>query len=141
MEIKIDILREKFNEYNESYFDNALPLPDFYLLNSYRLTGRFSCRKIDPKRKKVRKPIIEISCYFDWDENMLRDTIIHEMIHYYLAYKKKDIRLTHGDEFKKMCEMIKQKYNIDPNQTIDRYKLKRNQKTTSKFGWFLFKII
>ena len=81
MEITVDIVREKFKEYNKKFFNNELIMPEIRLLKSYLTCGYFSCKKIIGKRR-LRGQRLEISCYYDWNENDLKNVIIHEMIHY-----------------------------------------------------------
>ena len=124
MEITIEMIWQKFREYNCLYFNRELPMPLVQLLKSYRLCGQFSCRKIIGRRR-VRGQLLEISCYYDWEEDALRDVIVHEMIHYYLAYKHIDNYLTHGEEFLKMAEELNSKYGLNVTVKIDTSKFKR----------------
>ena len=111
MEITEEIIEEKFKEYNKEYFNNELPKPKFGLLKTYRTCGYFSCKKIIGKRK-LKGQRIDISVYYDWDEDELKNVIIHEMIHYYLAHKHIDNELTHGEAFTDMANDFNEKYNL-----------------------------
>ena len=64
MEITVDIVREKFKEYNKKFFNNELIMPEIRLLKSYLTCGYFSCKKIIGKRK-LKGQRLEISCYYD----------------------------------------------------------------------------
>ena len=120
-----EIIADKFAEYNKLYYDYELPTPDFGLLNSYRMCGQFSCNKIIGKRY-LRKPKIEVSVYYDWKEEDLRNIIVHEMIHYYLAYKHIDNYITHGEAFCTMAQEFNDKYGLNITVRIDTLNFKRN---------------
>jgi predicted SprT family Zn-dependent metalloprotease len=45
--------------------------------------------------------------------------MVHEMIHYYLAYTGKDVKMKHGEEFKKMASKLNHKYGLNITTTID----------------------
>lgn len=138
MELTIQYLTEKFREYNKLYFDTHLPTPNFKLMKSYRTAGLFSCDKIIGKRR-LKHQCIEISCYYDWTEEKLRDILVHEMVHYYLAYKHIDNELSHGEEFIKMCEDMNKKYGLNLSVIIDMTNVKRNKKAP-RLSWFLVHI-
>ena len=135
MEITEDTIKEKFRKFNSDYFGKALPLPKFTLLHSYRYLGYFLCDKIIGKRK-LKHPEIQISDYYDWNEKELDNVIIHEMIHYYLAYKHIDNELTHGEEFTKMADKLNKEYGFHISERIDTSNYKR-QKNAPKLGWFI----
>lgn len=136
MEITETIIEQKFREYNLMYFDRELPLPQFGLLKSYRTCGYFSCNKI-VGRRRLKKPRIELSCRFDWEENDFRNVLVHEMIHYYLAYKHIDNEITHGEAFLKMSEGFNRKYGLNITERVDCSRFK-----PCKIGksWFYQKI-
>ena len=73
----------------------------------------------------MKGQLLEISCYYDWEEDALRDVIVHEMIHYYLAYKHFDNNITHGEEFQKMAEELNSKFGLNVTVKIDTSKFKR----------------
>ena len=129
MEITVDIVREKFKEYNKKFFNNELIMPEIRLLKSYLTCGYFSCKKIIGKRK-LKGQRLEISCYYDWDENNLKNVIIHEMIHYYLACKHIDNELSHRDAFIKMSKEFNEKYGMNITEIVDIHNFKKLKKTT-----------
>jgi hypothetical protein len=139
MEITIEILQRKFEEYNGVYFDYALPWPEFGLLKSYMTCGYFSCKKLVGKRR-MRGQRIEVTCYFDWDEEELKNVILHEMIHYYLGYKHIDNSLSHGEEFMKMANEFNEKYNLKISVTTDCHNFRR-AKNAPKLLWKLVKLV
>lgn len=138
MEVTVDIIRKKFKEYNKEFFNNELITPEIRLLKSYLTCGYFSCKKIIGKRK-LRGQRLEISCYYDWNENDLRNVIIHEMIHYYLAYKHIDNELSHGEAFIKMSKEFNEKYDMNISEIVDIHNFKKLKKAPT-LSWCFAKI-
>ena len=64
--------------------------------------------------------------YFDFTEEMYRNVLVHEMIHYYIAYNKIEDNKDHGVEFMKLAESLNSSF-------------KRNEKA-SKISWFFTKL-
>ncbi len=135
MEITTEIIVEKFRAYNRLYFNRELPMPQIRLLKSYRTCGYFSCKKIIGRRM-LRGQRLEISCYYDWQEDALRDVIVHEMIHYYLAVKHIDNDLTHGEEFLKMAKEMNSRHGMNVSVKIDTTGFKRAS-SAPKLGYYL----
>ena len=139
MEMTETLIEQKFREYNHLYFNGELPLPQFGLLKSYLTCGYFSCNKIIGRRK-LKKPRIEISCYFDWEEDDLRNVMVHEMIHYYLAYKHIDTLITHGEAFQKMSEDVNRQYGLNIAEKVDCSMFKPSAKA-SRLLFFVFRYL
>ena len=138
MEITKEYIIERFRELNKAIFNRELPLPDFQLLKSYSYCGKFSCKKVIGKRR-LKGQRIEISSYYDWTEKDLDDVLVHEMLHYYLAYKHIDNNLTHGDEFKKYANLINNAFDFHITEEIDCSKFKKT-KNAPKLSWVLMHI-
>lgn len=105
-----------FQEYNESYFNGELPFPQFKIRHSYRTLGYFSCEYDD---EGMFNQSIEISDNYDYTNNQLRDIIVHEMIHYYLAYKGIDPHCHHGKDFEDMADKFNKTYGMNITSRID----------------------
>jgi predicted SprT family Zn-dependent metalloprotease len=55
---------------------------------------------------------------WEYEEYQFRDILVHEMIHYYLAYTGKDIIGTHGREFQMMSYSLNHKYGLNITELI-----------------------
>jgi hypothetical protein len=113
MDISKKILKEKFNNFNQKYFNGEVCECDFKILSTDAYVGRF----ID---KNVIKPIICISKNdfinneIGWDEKRLDNTLLHEMIHA-LIYTKHGYVPTigcHGIRFRAISTKLYLKYGI-----------------------------
>lgn len=107
-------IQRKFLEYNELYFGNSLPEILVRLSNAKGFLGKVSYRKT---RKgvfgKVRNSdfVLHINTRIDLPEEMVEDTILHEMIHYYIGYHHLNDTSAHGRLFREMMIRINQQGN------------------------------
>lgn len=128
-------LREVFYELNLQHFEGVLGRPDLLWNSRLRtVAGRFipgrRLRGVGKEklgwmwnRGLVRKPLIEIANYLCEEKNaeeLVRDTMGHEMIHYWLWIRRRPYG--HTSEFlKKMKEMGVSRYNTVPRNRPYRY--------------------
>ena len=81
MEITIDDLKKRFNEYNKLYFKGKLKEPKFKL-------GTWSYGSIKGSYRKTKdgQPLISIrnTKKLKWTDDKLKQVLIHEMLHYYM---------------------------------------------------------
>ena len=129
MKITNEILEQKFNEYNNLYFNGKLPKRTKLTVvkgNYTTMSGFFS---YEIKSKRLCSPKFGIVNSVNWTEYTLKGTLLHEMIHLYLTDKyKKD--MGHGMEFQKMCKQFKKEYNIQIIQRCDGIDFKTKRKQT-----------
>ena len=122
MNTNLPSLRAIFDQWNERAFLGELSLP-FLQWNSRLRTsaGRF----VPGGRKGLfkKKPVIEIALYLTEEVNafdLVRDTMGHEMIHYWLWVEGRPFG--HSKEFyQKMNEMKVSRYNSVPKLTPYKY--------------------
>lgn len=103
-------LIQRFIHYCDLYFDNSLPLPEFRLVDRYRTVGYFSCRY---DKYGCYNPVIEVSSAYDYTEKQLDEIIVHEMIHFKLAFDGVDMKVSHGKAFMDMARKISAKSGLD----------------------------
>jgi hypothetical protein len=137
-----DTMVNTFWECNKKYFNNSLPTPIFETINRMDIIGRFEYQKNKKNSKKpIRNQIIKMSDCFDYTEKDFMETMVHEMIHYYIAWNKIKDNGSHGKEFKKMANEMKEKYDLNITKTIDAssFKLTENApKNIKKKSFFNF---
>lgn len=133
-------IRLTFDECNINFFDGKLPIPLFDLLHSFRTCGYFQYTMGGWFDKTVYNPIIFITDYYDFTEKQFMDIMVHEMIHYYLAYIGEDMKCKHGKKFKKIAEKLNQTYNLNIVIDVDLSQYKRRAGTPSLSYWFVKKI-
>ena len=113
MEITKELLKQKFEEYNKLYFNNELPMCRFTYTYMRDVFGRYMT-STTPKGKKIGH--IWISKSIDLDEEMLRELLVHEMIHHYVRTIDGvffDGFFCHGRHFVRQVKRIKKQYGLD----------------------------
>lgn len=117
-------LDEKFRLFNKTIFGNRLPKPFIELSHARSFIGK-CIYTIDKRSLWTNKRngicTLRFSTSFDFPERDLEDVIIHEMIHYHIAYEGLKDSSPHGHIFLKMMEDINDKYgrNISVRTRIE----------------------
>lgn len=108
----IPYIEAKFREYNELIFDGSLPPIPFRLTNARSFLGKISYRKesLPDGRKKFSNFIFHISARLDRPEEVIEDTILHEMIHYRILSRQEQDTAPHGELFRAWMNHINTKY-------------------------------
>lgn len=98
--------------YNREMFGGTLPVPPIHLTNARTYMGQMTCKKRVGVfgKKHFSDFALRISKRFDFTEQELQDTIIHEMIHYYIGYNQLEDTSSHGAVFRQMMHEINERY-------------------------------
>ena len=113
MRATIDYIKRKFDEYNELCFEGKLkPLP-FKLSNAKSFLGAvFYQREKNPDGTwHYYGFVFKISTVMDLPEDVVEDTILHEMIHYYIMSNQMQDTGPHGKLFIAKMKEINVKFN------------------------------
>mgnify|MGYP002515657213 FL=1 len=100
-----EYIERKFAEYNALYFDGALPEIPVRLSNAKGFLGKVSYRKVRQGlfgKTKNTDFVLRINTRIDLPEEVIEDTILHEMIHYYIGYHQLEDTSSHGSLFRQM---------------------------------------
>lgn len=110
----LQYIREKFEYFNNLCFDGALVMPPIRLTSRYATMGctKYSIIKDHAGNLQYNNFSIEISIRRDLPEDEYIDTIVHEMIHYYILGNNLKDTSPHGVLFKAKMNEIKVKYGI-----------------------------
>lgn len=119
MTLTISYISEKFEKYNNLYFNGSLKTPKFKISNSKRALGTLSIsRRLNFYGGYTKEHTISISKYYDRTEKQYDNTLIHEMIHLYISQNDIIDNGSHGRHFKAECARIN-KYGWDLSRTTD----------------------
>lgn len=118
----LEFLRESFNRFNSEIFGNNLPVPIFKISNARTFLGKFQHKKQPYSKGILNEFIIILSNAFDVPQEVLEDTIIHEMVHYEIAVLSIKDTSAHGSAFLGRMNEINAKYgrNLVVSQSIGK---------------------
>lgn len=106
-------VKERYQYYNHLIFKDKLPMPKIQLTTALETLGCTSCCvSFDSEGKPIKSYCISVSVRLDLPEIEFIDTIVHEMIHYYIMYYNIQDDGPHGTQFKRIKDSIYQQYGI-----------------------------
>lgn len=116
------MLENLFQQLNREHFSEKLPLPLLRWNPRLRTSaGRFSPGSRNPLRP--RNPLIEVASYLrelEGGDKHIRDTLLHEMVHYLLWHEKKPYG--HTPEFHSILKKVgASRYNPVPKLSPVKY--------------------
>lgn len=113
MKATIEFVKEKYQEFNRLIFEDKLPTVPLRVGHARTSLGtcRFNKRRRLLGGYEAYGFRISISDYFDLPQEIIEDTIIHEMIHYYIWHNGIKDTSAHGKEFRRMMKNINSTYN------------------------------
>ena len=115
MKVTKELLKELYIEYNQTYFDGVLGDCEFHLFP--KTTGFLGAYRNHVDRKGRLKDRIWIGTCVKWNETLLRDVLVHEMVHMYnhrIDGRKHDGLLGHGRYFRRQVRRIKKVEFLNP---------------------------
>ena len=126
-----------FSECNRKYFNQELPMPKFGLINKTSILARFEYFKEKDGKKIKHKKILFSDC-FDFDEETFINLMVHEMIHYYLAWNGIKNPTQHNKEFMDIANKINSKYGLNITKTVDASSFKKTENAPKSIFKILF---
>ena len=123
----IDYVRQKFDYFNELCFQGRLsPLP-FRMTSARTFLGLLRYRRSLCGRDKWHYSdfVFVISNKQDYPEAEIEDTILHEMIHYYILSNQIQDTAPHGRVFRQMMDDINRRFHR--NITVSHKRTKEEQ--------------
>ena len=109
MQPTVDYIQSRFDEYNTRYFGGTLPPIPIKLSHARTFLGKVTfVRHRTWLFGSVRneKFVLRINTRFDLPEELIEDTILHEMIHYYIAVNQIRDTSAHGRLFRREMKRI-----------------------------------
>ena len=113
MKADVAYVQDRFREFNVRMFDGKLPEPPMTITNAKTYFGVCAFRKHRKWHGKLEYSDfkIRISRRFDLPQEEIDDTIIHEMIHYWIGLFSPADMPGHSPLFRKMMADINTRYN------------------------------
>ena len=109
MKATIEYIQQRFDEYNELYFHGSLPPIPVRLSHAKGFLGKVTFTR---KRQglfggyKNQDFVLRINVRIDLPQEVVDDTILHEMIHYYIAVNQWHDTSAHGELFRREMTRI-----------------------------------
>ena len=129
MKATVAYIEKKFEEFNRQMFGGKLPKIPVELSDAKTFLGQ--C--VYKKRKKLFGKTelydfrLRINTRIDLPERELEDTIIHEMIHYYIGYNKLEDASAHGPLFLSIMNEINRQFGRNLSVSHKSTKEQREQ--------------
>lgn len=112
----ISYIQSCFDEYNARFFSSALPPIPIKLSHAKGFLGKVTFTRRKPSLSawlfgsetsyKNENFVLRINVRIDLPEELIQDTILHEMIHYYIAVNQLRDTSTHGRLFRQHMARI-----------------------------------
>jgi len=108
-----EYVKRKFAHFNELCFGGKLPEVNVRITRARTYLGqlRYKKRKKFPFGWEFYDYEMAISCLIDREESVVEDTIIHEMIHLYIASRGLKDSSAHGPVFRGIMEDINRRFD------------------------------
>lgn len=114
MRIDINFIESNFEKFNRDYFGNKLPKPKFGIGKAKMILGSLNYKtKHTLFGSKRFDYTIRLSVYYDQSEWQYLNTLLHEMIHYYISLNDIKDTSAHGKVFRSIMNNLNKKYNWD----------------------------
>ena len=113
----IEYIQTRFDEFNARYFGGTLPVIPVKLSHAKGFLGKVTymrCRQGLFRGYRNTDFVLRINVRIDLPENVIEDTILHEMIHYYIAVNQIRDTSAHGRLFRREMKRI----NAEGNRHI-----------------------
>lgn len=107
----VEYLQKQFTFLNNQCFEGKLKPVNIVLSNASTFLGRLCfVRKRVWGKVRLSDFLIRISVRYDMEESVIIDTLLHEMIHYYIAsFNIKDMS-SHGEVFQKIMNALNARF-------------------------------
>lgn len=132
MELTVKILREWFTRFNAEYFGGKLPEPRLLVSSARTQLGQFSCRRVRKgwlRGYTTTGYTIKVSDYYDMEERDYQQTLLHEMLHFYIAYTGRRDTSAHGQLFRQLAAQLNEAggWHITATSRTEQYAVRRQQ--------------
>ena len=130
-------VEEKFAYYNKLCFGGKLPAVPVSISRAKCFVGKlkFQARNTFWGKLEYFDFKMCINSRYDYPEEVIDDTIIHEMIHLYILYNKIQDTAPHGLVFRKIMKAINEKYSRNITITHKNTDAEINSDSKKRFNF------
>ena len=143
MKVTIQYIEKKFEEFNQLMFAGKLPKLPIELSNAKTFLGMcvYKKRKLPNGEFEKYDFRLRINTRIDLIEAVIEDTIIHEMIHYFIDVNKMEDASAHGPVFQHIMNTINEKYGRNLSISHKASQTEQEQSYDTKTHWHVVTII
>ena len=140
----IEYIQARFDEYNVLYFNGSLPPLPIKLSNARTFLGKLCYKKqrtwfLGPYR--YSDFVLRINTRMDMSEELIQDTILHEMIHYFIGLNHLEDVSSHGPVFQHLMNSINEKYDRHISISHQYTEEQREQAYDSRPRWHVVAVV
>lgn len=143
MKVTIPYIEKKFEEFNQLMFAGRLPKLPIELSNAKTFIGMcvYKKRKLPNGEFEKYDFRLRINTRIDLSEAVIEDTIIHEMIHYFIDFNKLEDSSAHGPVFQHIMNTINEKFGRNLTIAHKASKAEQEQLYDTRKLWHVVAII
>lgn len=143
MKATIPYIEQKFEKFNQQMFAGQLPKLPIELSDAKTFLGKcvFKIRKGKDGKNHYYDFKLRINTRIDLPETEIEDTIIHEMIHYFIGYNQLEDASAHGPVFLHMMNTINEKYGRKVSVSFKGTREQNEQAIDTKQHWHVIAVI
>lgn len=143
MRATVEYVERKFEEYNQLMFGGHLPMIPIKLSDAKTFLGLCvsKVRKLKDGCKQHYDFEMRINTRIDLPETVVEDTIIHEMIHYFIGYNGLYDTSAHGAIFKSIMNSINSNFRRNISITHKTTTEQRTQAAGTKPVWHIIAVV
>lgn len=108
MKADLTFLNDRFDRFNRMIFRRPLPRPEMHISPARSFNGQFKAERRGLTGRKIYH--LTLSNRYDLPVDTLEDTIIHEMIHFYIHVEGLRDASSHGPVFRKLMQEINHRF-------------------------------
>jgi len=125
MTVNIEWIAQQFELFNALYFDKVLPTPLFLVSKTKTKLGWFVHKKRFTFRGfRSYDYKIGMSTHYQFTERQAQNILLHEMIHFYIAFKNIKDKSAHGPVFKRLMNQFNQEFGWELTGSAKAKKIK-----------------
>lgn len=138
-----EYVEKKYAEFNHLCFSDQLPPLPVELSDAKTFLGMLVCKR----RRRAGAPTVSydyrlrINTRVDLPEPVVEDTIIHEMIHYYIAVNRLRDTSAHGQVFRRIMNGINTRYSRHITVSHKMDAMQKEQAYGSRRRWHVVALV
>lgn len=143
MKPTLQYVQDRFREYNQLFFNGTLPELPVELSDAKGFIGvcKHKTRRLEDGSVEPYDFRLSINTRIDLPEEEIQDTIIHEMIHYFIGFNRLEDSSSHGPVFQHLMNTINQKYGRHITISHKGTKEESEQAVDKRARWHVIAVV